>query len=544
MAASLRIALAQVDLLVGDVTGNVRKIIDTVARARDDLGAHAVVFPELTLTSYPPEDLLLRGDMLERAEAGLEELKSKITGIDVIVGHPYRKHGKLYNAVSLIQNGALAATYCKQHLPNYGVFDEKRYFSAGDTPCVVRLGDIPVGLTICEDMWEAGPVERAVRAGARAIINVNASPYHKHKGRERIAIAARHARTHGVPFLYVNLVGGQDELVFDGDSFVLDGQGTLTQRAPVFVEGLYPVDIDLTPPIAPRPGAIAPELPEEANVYSALVLGVRDYIEKNRFKGAVLGLSGGIDSALTLCIAVDAIGAGRVEVVLMPSRFTAPMSIEDARAQAEALGVSYRIIPIEPMFQSFLAALKDEFKGYAPDTTEENIQARVRGVLLMAISNKTGKMVLTTGNKSEMAVGYATLYGDMAGGFAAIKDVPKTLVYRVAAWRNGREAVIPARVFERPPSAELAPDQKDADSLPPYDVLDPILERYVERDESPEDIVAAGFDPRIVRQVVTLVDRNEYKRRQAPPGVRITPRAFGRDRRYPVTSGFGRGGRG
>jgi len=388
-------------------------------------------------------------------------------------------------------------------------------------------------------MWETGPVEAAVRAGARAIININASPYHRNKGRERLAIAARHARERAVPFLYLNLVGGQDELVFDGDSFVVDAHGVLTHRFPAFSEQLCPVDLDRAH-VRPISGPMAAELSEEESVYSALVLGVRDYVEKNRFPGVVLGLSGGIDSALTLCIAVDALGPKRVEAVLMPSKFTAPMSIEDAQAQVRSLGVAQRVISIEPMYQAFLTALKDEFRGLAPDATEENIQARVRGMLLMAISNKTGRMVLTTGNKSEMAVGYATLYGDMAGGFAAIKDVPKTLVYRLAAWRNARAPVIPQRVFDRPPTAELAPDQRDTDSLPPYDILDPILERYVERDESVDDIVAAGFDAAVVRKVVAMVDRNEYKRRQAPPGVRITPRAFGRDRRYPITSGFGR----
>jgi NAD+ synthase (glutamine-hydrolysing) len=390
-------------------------------------------------------------------------------------------------------------------------------------------------------MWASGPIEQAATAGAKLIVNINASPYDKNKGRERFALAEGYARRLHLPFVYLNLVGGQDELVFDGESFVLDAAGRATWRAPAFSEGLFPIDFAVDANVAPIPGEIAPELSEAESVYAALVLGVRDYVRKNRFAGAVIGLSGGIDSALTLCIAVDALGADRVEAVLMPSRYTAAMSVEDARAQAQALGVSYRVIPIEPVFQSFLAALREEFRGLKPDATEENIQARVRGVLLMAISNKTGKMVITTGNKSEMSVGYATLYGDMAGGFAAIKDVPKTLVYRVAAMRNRRGAVIPQRVFDRPPSAELAPDQKDTDSLPPYEILDPILERYVERDQSAEEIVAAGFEEAVVRRVLAMIDRNEYKRRQAAPGVRITPRAFGRDRRYPITSGYGRG---
>ncbi|GMR03570.1 MAG: NAD+ synthase [Gammaproteobacteria bacterium] len=540
MAQRLRIALGQLNLLVGDVAGNVRKLISSAIKARDELKAHAIVFPELALTSYPPEDLLLRPDLPGRVESGLAELTKNITGIDIIVGHPMRQQDKLYNAVSAIRDGKIIKTYFKHCLPNYGVFDEQRYFSAGSEPCVIPLQGVPVGITICEDVWEEGPVEKSVQAGAKVVINLNASPYHMNKLQQRFDIVARRARENHVPIVYLNIVGGQDELVFDGESFVVDAQGDIVQRAPAFAESLFPVEFTDTPEPAPMAGTIVSALSEEASVYSALVLGVRDYVEKNGFRGVVLGLSGGIDSALTLCIAVDAIGPERVEVLLMPSCYTAPMSLEDAGNQAEALNVKYRIIPIDPVFEAFLTALKDEFKGTKPDTTEENIQARIRGVLLMALSNKTGKMVLTTGNKSEMAVGYATLYGDMAGGFAAIKDVPKTLVYRLAEYRNGVSPVIPGRVFERAPSAELAPDQKDSDSLPPYPALDAILERYVERDESPEDMVKSGLDPEIVNKVVAMVDRNEYKRRQAPPGVRITPRAFGRDRRYPITSGYGK----
>ena len=540
MTTRLRIVLAQANLLVGDVPGNARKIAAQAAQARDALQADLVVFPELALTGYPPEDLLLRPEFIRHAEAELARLARGISGVDVLVGHPRQSGGKLYNAASLLRDGAVAATYHKQCLPNYGVFDEKRYFAPGAEPCVFPIRSVPVGFTICEDMWEAGPVAKAAAAGAKLIVNINSSPYHMNKGRERIDIVTRHVQAHGVPFVYLNLVGGQDELVFDGDSFVLDAGAKLIRRAPAFAEGLYPVDFEAGAELKPVAGDIAPELPLEESVYAALVLGVRDYVEKNRFAGVVIGLSGGIDSALTLCVAADALGPERVEAVSMPSRYTAEMSIADARAQAAALGVRYRVIPIDSVFQAFLEALREEFRGLPADKTEENIQARVRGVLLMAISNKTGKMVLTTGNKSEMAVGYATLYGDMAGGFAAIKDVPKTLVYRLAAMRNARAPVIPQRVFDRPPSAELAPDQKDIDSLPPYSVLDPILERYVERDQSADEIVAAGFDAATVRRVVAMVDAAEYKRRQAPPGVRITPRAFGRDRRYPMTSGYGR----
>lgn len=540
MSAPLRVIFGQLNFLVGDVSGNARKIIAATARARDELKADIVVFPELALTGYPPEDLLLRAGLARRVDAALAELTKNVTGIDVIVGHPMRHDGKLYNAASVLRDGAVLATYFKHHLPNYGVFDEKRYFASGQTPCVVDIKGVAVGITICEDVWESGPVEQAARSGARLVVNINASPYHKNKGQQRLDIIARLARDNRVPILYLNLVGGQDELVFDGESFVVDAQGQVTQRCPAFEEGLYPVEIQTGAQLEPVPGPVAPVLSEAASVYGALILGVRDYINKNGFSGAVIGLSGGIDSALTLCIAVDAIGPGRVEAVLMPSPYTASMSLEDAQAQARAMGVRTALMPIDPIFQSYLAALADEFRGRDADITEENLQARIRGVILMAISNKTGRMVLTTGNKSEMAVGYATLYGDMVGGFAAIKDVPKTLVYRLAEFRNQQGSVIPRRVFERPPSAELAPDQKDSDSLPPYDVLDSILERYVERDESPEDIIAAGFDPDIVRRVLALVDRAEYKRRQAAPGVRITPRAFGRDRRYPITSGFGK----
>jgi NAD+ synthase (glutamine-hydrolysing) len=540
VTGKLRIALAQVNLLVGDVAGNAEKIAALVKRARDQSKAHVVVFPELSLTSYPPEDLLLRPAVIQHVDQALDDLARSSVGIDVIVGHPHKHGDKLYNAASVLRAGKIHATYHKHCLPNYGVFDEKRYFFPGDQPCVLDVRGVAVGLTICEDMWEEGPVVKAVNAGAKLIININASPYDIGKGRQRLELATHHARTHKVAFAYLNLVGGQDELVFDGESFVVSGGGELTHRFPAYVDGLYTVDMDRGERVLPTRGEIAPELSLEEGVYRALVLGVRDYVEKNRFAGVVLGLSGGIDSALTLCIAVDALGPERVEAVMMPSRYTAAMSIEDARLQAEALRVTHRLIPIEPVYRAFLDALRDEFKGTPADTTEENIQARVRGVLLMAISNKTGKMVLTTGNKSEMAVGYATLYGDMAGGFAAIKDVPKTLVYRLAEWRNAQGSVIPRRVIERPPTAELRPDQKDTDSLPPYEILDPIIERYVERDQSPEDIVAAGFDPATVRRVTAMIDRNEYKRRQAPPGVRITPRAFGRDRRYPITSNYRR----
>ncbi len=539
--AELCIVMAQINTLVGDVDGNTDKVIEAALRARDQYGADAILFPELALSGYPPEDLLLRPGLSLRVVHGLERVKREVTGIDVIFGYPRRATGGLYNAASLVRDGKVIGTYHKQHLPNYGVFDEKRYFAHGDSPCVVTIKGVPVAILICEDVWLPQPLQQAAEAGAWLAVVLNASPYHVDKGQLREEVLRERAQECGLPVLYVNLVGGQDELVFDGGSFVIDGAGIVTQRAPAFEAGLYPVELEVTAEgVIPQPGECAPVLSEEASVYGALVLAVRDYVEKNGFPGVVIGLSGGIDSALTLAVAVDALGAERVEAVMMPSRYTRRISLEDAQHQAHALGVEYRIISIEKAYRAFLESLAEEFTGTQPDTTEENIQARCRGVILMAISNKRHKMVLTTGNKSEMAVGYATLYGDMAGGFDVLKDVPKTLVFRLARYRNSISEVIPQRVIERPPSAELAPDQQDTDSLPPYPVLDGILELYVEQDKCIEEIVAAGYDEGTVRKVGRRVDRNEYKRRQAPPGPRITRRAFGRDRRYPITSGFGR----
>ncbi len=541
MKAHLRIVMAQLNFMVGDVAGNADRIAAAAQRARDELAADCIVFPELALTGYPPEDLLLRPAFVEQALAALQGLSRRVEGIDVLLGLPFREGRDLYNAVCLLRGGRVAARYDKHLLPNYSVFDEKRYFTAGHRPLVVEIRGVPVGVTICEDVWQPEPVAAAVAAGARLIVNINASPYHIDKGREREEVVARRVRECGVPMLYINLVGGQDELVFDGESFAMAADGRLTHRAAALTEALVAVDVDYDAgkrEAVLRPGDVVEPASREAEIYGAIVLGTRDYVEKNRFPGVVLGLSGGIDSALTLAIAVDAIGAARVEAVMMPSRYTSAMSLEDAASECAALGVAHHVIGIEPPFQAFLDTLAAEFAGAPFDTTEENIQARCRGIVLMAISNKQRKMVLTTGNKSELAVGYATLYGDMAGGFAPIKDVPKTLVYRLARYRNSLRPVIPERVLQRPPSAELAPDQKDEDTLPPYEVLDPVLELYIEQDRSPAEIVAAGFDRETVQRVVTMVNRNEYKRRQAPPGVRITRRAFGRDRRYPITSGF------
>ena len=539
--APLLVVLAQLDLMVGDVAGNLDRIIAAAERARDQHHADVIAFPELALVSYPPEDLLLRPGMRPRVERALQTLRERVQGIAVVLGHPHHQDGKVYNAASVFRDGERLALYFKHALPNYSVFDEKRYFAAGSRPATFEVRGHVIGLSICEDIWQPQPTRLAVQAGARLILNMNASPFHHSKGDEREAVVRQRVQENGVPVLYVNLVGGQDELVFDGNSFSMGSDGEVMSRAPAYQDTLLPVQLRLTGNgLQIAPGEVAPRLSEEASVYRGLVTGVRDYISKNGFPGAIIGLSGGIDSALTLAIAVDALGADRVQAVMMPSRYTADISLEDARAEAEALGVDYQVLPIEPVFSAFLDALSGLFEGLPVDSTEENIQARCRGVMLMALSNKSGRMVLTTGNKSEMAVGYATLYGDMAGGFAVIKDVPKTLVFRLSAYRNSLSPVIPQRVLERPPSAELAEDQQDTDSLPPYDVLDPILQMYVEEDRSPRQIIASGYAEQDVRRVLTLVDRNEYKRRQAPPGIRVTRRAFGRDRRYPLTSGYGR----
>jgi len=561
MAAGPCIALAQLDLLVGDVQGNLARVREAALAARQR-GADLVVFPELTLSAYPPEDLLFHRGLRIQLEGALAQLAGEIndpsSGLPaVLVGYPeYEGEGaslRIYNAAQLLVPGREPVNYRKICLPNYRVFDEKRYFTPGVAPAVVEFKGVNIGLTICEDVWEPEPARAAKNAGAELLIAINASPYEQKKQRAREAVLAERVGEIGLPILYVNLVGGQDELVFDGRSCALDAAGTVVLRAPAFEEALVLVhaDRDAHGGLQLRsesPEAIAPELADEESVYRALVLGVRDYVEKHRFPGVIIGLSGGVDSALTLAIAVDALGAARVQVVMMPSRFTSQMSRDDAAAQAARMGVAYSVIPIEDMFEATLAALTEQFAGRKPDTTEENIQARIRGLLLMAISNKTGRMLLTTGNKSEMAVGYATLYGDMNGGFAPIKDCSKMLVYRIAHWRNaqatargefGGEA-IPKRVLDREPSAELRHDQKDTDSLPPYEVLDAILAAFIEDDLSVDEIVARGFDRAIVGRVLDLVKRNEYKRRQAPPGVRVSRRAFGRDWRYPITNGYRR----
>ncbi|AXA68618.1 NAD+ synthase [Pseudomonas oryzihabitans] len=536
MSQLLNVVMAQVNLKVGDIHGNVDRIIAAAQEARDDLHGDLIVFPELSLCGYPPEDLLLRSSMQRRIEQGLQRIRQEIAGIHVLVGFPWLEEGRRYNACAVYRDGAELTFYRKQQLPNYRVFDEKRYFEPGDSAAVFDYQGVPIGVTICEDIWFAEPMAKARAAGARLMLNLNASPFHGGKQSEREAVVGERAREGNMPVVYVNQVGGQDELVFDGHSFVVDARGQVSQRAPAFVEGLYPVIFDEAP--QPQPAVLDPVASLEASVYDALVLGVRDYVRKNGFKGVVLGLSGGIDSALVLAVAADALGAEQVEAVMMPYHYTAQISLEDAEAEARTLGVRYSVLPIAPMVEAFQETLASEFAGLGRDTTEENLQARCRGTLLMAISNKKGYLVLTTGNKSEMAVGYATLYGDMAGGFDVLKDVPKTLVFRLCEYRNRAGEVIPQRVIDRPPSAELSPDQKDEDSLPPYPVLDEILRLYVEQDLSAVDIVAAGFDEETVRRVLRLVDLNEYKRRQAAVGARVTQRGFGRDRRYPITSGW------
>ncbi len=535
----LQLILAQINTLVGDIPGNTAKVLKVAGEALAAGPVDAVVFPELTLTGYPPEDLLLRPSLTPRIERALQELMAAKLPVALIVGYPRMKNGRLYNMAGVILGGQLVAEYAKQCLPNYQVFDEKRYFAAGDDACVFDLEGVPTALSVCEDIWFAEPMAKAKAAGAKLMLNLNASPYHQGKQQEREAVVAQRAREGGMPVVYTNLVGGQDELVFDGGSVVVDANGQTRFRAPAFSEGQFAVTLDWDQQQISVPAQSVDAIPDNlAAVYQALVLGMRDYVNKNRFKGVVLGLSGGIDSALTLAMAVDALGPERVEAVMMPFRYTSDLSKNDAADEAARLGVRYSSISIEPMYEAFMAALSDEFAGTRRDTTEENLQARCRGVLLMAISNKKGYLVLTTGNKSEMAVGYSTLYGDMAGGFDALKDVPKTLVFALSRYRNTLGEVIPETVITRPPSAELAPDQKDEDSLPPYEILDRILELYVEQDYSAEMIINEGFNREQVERVVRLVDINEYKRRQAPVGIRISQRGFGRDRRYPITSGW------
>jgi NAD+ synthase (glutamine-hydrolysing) len=537
MSSHVRVAVAQLNCTVGDLEGNSRRILEAAANAAQG-GADILLTPELSLTGYPPEDLLLRRAFYAAVDRALEKLCAQLlqfSELRVIVGHPTEREGRRFNAASLIQGGAVHGTYHKHDLPNYDVFDERRYFTPDNRPFVFDVHGTRFGVTICEDTWFPYAQECAKAAGAQVLLVPNSSPFHLNKTGQRIEVMRENVSRFGLPLVYANMVGGQDELVFDGASFVLDAQGRLTQMAPQFDECVMFVDLAGT---VPQAAAVAPEPSPEAQAYRALVLGVRDYLGKNGFPGAIIGLSGGIDSALTLAIAVDALGAERVRTVMMPSRYTAEISLADAQDMAQRLGVRYDVWPIEPAFNAYLSMLSHEFRGQPWDTTEENIQARIRGTLLMALSNKSGAIVLTTGNKSEMAVGYCTLYGDMAGGFAVIKDLRKTLVYRLSRWRNKQDEVIPERIITRPPSAELRANQTDQDSLPPYDVLDAIIELYMEQGASVADVIAAGYTPADVHRVVKLIRISEYKRRQAPVGIRVTHRGFGRDWRYPITNRF------
>jgi NAD+ synthase (glutamine-hydrolysing) len=540
--------MAQLNLVVGATDDNTTLLIDSARQAIAEFNAQFVVFPELTLTSYPPEDLLLRPSLAPRMKEAMDRILAAKLPTTLVFGYPESYEGKLYNSLAIVDQGELLATYRKQCLPNYQVFDERRYFQAGDQPCVLEINGLRLGFTICEDLWEEGPTQQLEHQSLDLLLNINASPFHRGKASERRQLLMRRARVIGAPITYVNLVGGQDELVFDGGSLVVDSGGEAVVQAPQFEAGLYPAVFKLSSAGRYEPAgescvALASDL---AQIYNALTTGVRDYVTKNGFKGVVLGLSGGIDSALTLAIAVDALGAHAVHAVMMPFEYTSQLSRDAAAEQAATLGVAYRSISIKSIYDQFVAALASEFEGLAEDVTEQNLQARCRGVLLMAISNKKGYLVLTTGNKSEIAVGYSTLYGDMAGGFDVLKDVSKTLVYELSRYRNtlgdSAESValeaIPQRVIDRPPSAELAPGQVDQDNLPPYDILDRILELYIEEDASASAIIAEGFDEQLVRRVLRLVDVNEYKRRQSPTGVRLTRRGFGRDRRYPITNAW------
>jgi NAD+ synthase (glutamine-hydrolysing) len=529
----MKIAVAQINTTVGDFAGNAARIRSAVDVARA-AGAGLVVTPEMALCGYPAEDLWLREDFCDQCAAELMRLAPYCLDVGAVVGYPHREGRTRYNAAALLRGGRIEAFYFKQKLPNYAVFDEKRYFEAGDRPCVFEVEGRRLALTICEDLWFPEPAAQAKAAGAEILLSINASPFHRAQLAERYTRMGARVKETGLPLLYVHGVGGQDELVFDGASFAFDARGLPCYQGESFLEAVDIVEFE-----AGRvKGPMARPLTDEETLYRALVTGLRDYVDKNRFPGVLLGLSGGVDSALVLAICVDALGPRRVHAVMMPSPYTAAISIADAREMARTHGVEYSEIGIEPLFDAFRERLAPAFGSLPEDATEENLQSRIRGTLLMALSNKSGSIVIATGNKSEMATGYATLYGDMAGGFAVLRDIVKTLVYRLANWRNALSPVIPQRVIDRAPTAELRPGQKDQDSLPPYEVLDAVVERYMERDMSAEQIAGAGFDMGAVREVIRLIRASEYKRRQAPPGVRITPRSFGKDWRYPITSGF------
>ena len=534
MNKSLSIAVAQLNFTVGDLAANAERIIRALEQARA-AGADLLLTPELALSGYPPEDLLLRPDFYRACAREVRRISAHTHGITLVLGHPEERHGWRYNSASVFRDGELIAIYHKHLLPNYEVFDEERYFDRGLAACVFELRGLRLGINICADLWEPGPAELVRAEGADMLLALNASPYHMNKLQRRYEVLRSRVADTGLPVVYCNMVGGQDELVFDGASFALDADGAVAYQATSFEERIDVVHFRDGRWVA---GEKAVPRSLEAEVYAALKTGVRDYLGKNGFPGAIIGLSGGIDSALTLCVAVDALGPDRVRAVMMASPYTAQMSLDDSRAMVAMLGVRYDEIPIEGAMNVFADMLAPQFEGLPADTTEENLQSRIRGMILMALSNKTGAIVLTTGNKSEMATGYATLYGDMAGGFAVLKDLYKTFVYRLSRWRNGVSPVMPENIIARPPSAELKPDQTDQDSLPAYEVLDAIIEAYMERDESPREIIARGLPEADVRRTVGMLKRNEYTRRQAPVGIRVTRRGFGRDWRYPITSRY------
>jgi NAD+ synthase (glutamine-hydrolysing) len=534
----MKLAIAQINCTVGDLSGNIRKILDYAERAKS-AGAGLVITPELALSGYPPEDLLLRNGFRLACRKALADLAKEISGVALLVGHPHLAGNKLHNAASIIRDGKIIATYLKNQLPNDSVFDERRYFDPGSDPCVFELKGIKFGVNICQDIWQEDTATRAKEAGADVLLVLNASPYHMRKQLLRYQIVRQRISETAMPIVYANLVGGQDELIFDGASFAMNGKGELTHQFGEFRETLGLIELQNSVPVLRE---IAPPQTLEASVYQALCLGLKDYVGKNGISGVLLGLSGGVDSALTMTIAVDALGADKVEAVMMPSPFTANISLQDARTMATTLNVRYSELSIKPVFDKFLDTLAGKLQEPPhhdrPDTTEENLQARIRGNLLMALSNKYGSIVLTTGNKSEMAVGYCTLYGDMAGGFAVLKDISKTMVYRLCHYRNALGNVIPERVISRAPSAELRPDQTDQDSLPPYDVLDSIVEAYMELNLSLQEIIGMNYAEADVRRVVHLIRQSEYKRRQSPPGIRVTRRGLGKDWRYPITSKY------
>ncbi len=553
MKKTIRVSHAQINTTVGDIEGNFKKIVEYIEEA-EEKRVDIISFPELTITGYPPEDLLLKPRFIDENLKMLSKVEKKVGEIIAVIGFVDRKNGKLFNSAAIIYNGKIYGIYHKFLLPNYSVFDERRYFTSGKTPLTFSFDNICFGVNICEDIWHKnGPFKKQVEKGASFIININSSPYYFRKWQEREEMAKKQCIKYRIKLIYTNLVGGQDELVFDGQSFVMDENGKITSKAKPFEEGLFISDIEIVESDSKNSikipkkikdkkeklkPVISKNLSDEEEIYLALKTGLNDYVVKNNFKKVVVGLSGGIDSSLVATIAVDTLGKENVKGVFMPSRYTSKESEEDAKQLAKNLGIELLVIPIDSIFSSYLETLKPVFKNLPSDITEENIQARIRGNILMALSNKFKYLVLTTGNKSEMSVGYSTLYGDMAGGFAVIKDVYKTLVYKLAKYRNSVSKVIPERVIIKPPTAELKPDQKDQDTLPPYELLDKILKEYIENDKTYREIVEMGFNEKVVKKVVSMVDRNEYKRRQSPPGIKITPKAFGKDRRMPITNHF------